>query len=81
MQVEDNLSTPEEIAERWTLCRVVSSGHTQSFCFQFFQDFLQACKHHPGFPGHLMDYLPALVTVQLQIKTEGSCAACSWHVL
>ena len=67
MQVEDNLGAPKEIAERWTPCRIVSNVHTQFFCFQFFQGCLQARKHRPGFPGRPVDYLPALVTVQLQI--------------
>ena len=81
MQIEDDLGAPEESAERWTPCRVVSNMHTQPFCSQLFQDCLQARKHRPGSPGRLTDYLSALVTVRLQIMAEGFCVACSWHVL
>ena len=35
MQIEDDLGTPEQIAERWAPCRIVSNVHTQSFCFQY----------------------------------------------
>ena len=81
MQVDDNLGTPEEHAERWTPSRIASDVHIQSFRFQVLQDYLQAHNHHIKICGPLLQYLLAFVTSRLQTQ-KGSCsAACSWHLL